>query len=114
MESLQRLAPLPNTPESTPESQTGTIADTPEAELEPVKAHELTGEGTTNAMDPTTSDGFTEGDEGDCEIDYEELEEMYRGVPTCRDDWREGIPHLWHLNTTQYQAHPTPYWMSLG
>ena len=61
-ESLQCLVPLPNTPESAPESQADNIANTPEAESEPAEAHELTGEGTTDATDPTTSDGFTEGD----------------------------------------------------
>ena len=80
---------MPNTPESAPESQADNITDTPEAESESAEAHELTGEGTTNATDPTTSDGFTEGDEGDegdGDIDYDELEAMYHGAPTCRDD----------------------------
>ena len=102
-ESLQCLAPLPNTPESVPESQAGTIADTPEVESEPAEAHKLTGEGTTNATDPTTSDGFTEGDEGDCTISWKELEEMYRGAPTCRDDWCEGI-----LPSAAPKHHPVP------
>ena len=66
VESLQRLVPLLNTPESAPESQADNIANTPEAELEPAEAHKLTGKGT---KDPTTSDGFTEGDEGDGDID---------------------------------------------
>ena len=76
--SLQSLALLTDMPESEPESQAGTIADTPEVESEPAEAHELTGEGTTDAdaTDPTTSDGFTEGDEGDYAIGWEELE-MY-------------------------------------
>ena len=90
-------------PESVPESQAGTIANTPEAESELAEAHELTGEGTTDATDPTTSDRFTEGDEGDCNIDYEELEEMYRGAPTCRDDRREGI-----LPSAAPKHHPVP------
>ena len=57
-------------------------------ESEPAEAHELTGEGTTNATDPTTSDG---GGKGDGDIDYDELEAMYCGAPMCRDDRREGI-----------------------
>ena len=88
-ESLQCLAPLPNTPESAPESQADNIADTPEAESELAEVHELTGEGTTNATDP--SNGFTEGKEGDGDIDYDELEAMYRGAPMCWDDRHEGI-----------------------
>ena len=102
-ESLQCLVPLPNTPESAPESQADNIADTPEAESEPAEAHELTGEGTTDATDPTTSDGFTEGNEGDGDIDYDELEAMYRGAPTCRDNWHEGI-----LLSAAAEHHPVP------
>ena len=90
-ESLQHLAPLSNMPESAPESQADNITNTPEAESEPAEAHELTGEGTTNTTDPTTSDGFTEGDEGDGDIDYDELEAMYHGAPMCQDDQHEGI-----------------------
>ena len=103
VESLQRLAPLPNTPKSALESQAGTIADTPEAKSEPAEAHELTGEGTTDTMDPTTSDGFMEGDEGDCDIDYDELEEMYHGDPTCQDDRHKGI-----LLFAVPEHHPVP------
>ena len=105
MESLQHLAPLPDTPESEPESQAGTIADTPEVESEPAETHELTGEGTTDAdaTDPTTSDRFTEGSEGDCAISWEELEEMYRGAPTCRDDRCKGI-----LPSAAPEHHPVP------
>ena len=102
-ESLQRLAPLSDTPESGPESQAGPIADTLEVESEHAEAHELTGEGTTDATDPTTSDGFTEGDEGDGDIDYDELEVMYRGTPTCRDDRHEGI-----LPSAAPEHHPVP------
>ena len=103
--SLQRLVPLANTPESELESQAGTIADTPDAESEPAGAHELTGEGTTNAdaTDPTTSDGLTEGNEGDYAINWEELEAMYRGTSTCWDDCRTGI-----LLPTTPELHPVP------
>ena len=101
--SLQRLVPLSNTPKSAPESQADNIADTPEAESEPAEAHELTGEGTTDAMDPTTSDGFTKGDEGDGNIDYDELEAMYCGAPTYRDDRREGI-----FPSAAPEHHPVP------
>ena len=103
MESLQCLAPLPDMPKSRPESRAGTIADTLEAESEPAEAHELTGEGTTDATNPTTSNRFPEGDEEVCAISWEELEEMYRGVPTCRDDRHEGI-----LPSAAPEHHPVP------
>ena len=64
------------------------------------EAHELTGEGTTDATDPTTSDG---GGKGDGDIDYDELEAMYRGTPTCRDDRREGI-----FPSAAPEHHPVP------
>ena len=57
VEALQRLVPLLSPPKPAPESQAKNITDTPEAESDPAEAHELTGEGTTNATDPTTSDG---------------------------------------------------------
>ena len=57
-ESLQCLAPLSSTPESAPESQADNIADMPEAESEPVEAHELTGEGTTDATTPPPVTGL--------------------------------------------------------
>ena len=88
VEALQHLAPLPSPPKSAPESQAKRIADTPEAEPEPGEVHKLTGEGTTNATDPITSDG---GGKGDGDIDYDKLEAMYHGTPTCQDDWHEGI-----------------------
>ena len=103
MESLQRLVPLLDTPESMLESQAGTIADTLEVELELAAAHKLTGEGTTGTMDPTTSDGFTEGDEGDGNIDYDELEAMYHGARMCWDNRREGI-----FPSTAPEHHPVP------
>ena len=87
-ESLQHLVLLLSPPESAPESQAERIADTPEAEPEPAEAHELTGEGTTDATDPTTSDG---GSEGDGNIDYDELEAIYHVALMCWDDRREGI-----------------------
>ena len=87
-------------PESAPESQAEHIADTPEAEPEPAEAHELTGEGTTNATDPTTSDG---GSEGDGDIDYDELEAMYCGASTCRDDRHKGI-----FPSAAPEHHPVP------
>ena len=99
-ESLQCLVLLSNTPESAPEPQADNIADTSEVKSEPAEAHELTGEGTTNAMDPSTSDGFTEGD-GD--IDYDELEVMYHGTPMYRDDRREGI-----FPSVAPEHHPVP------
>ena len=102
-ESLQCLVPLPDTPKSAPESQADNIANTPEVESEPMEAHELTGKGTTNATDPTTSNEFTEGDEGDGDIDYDELETMYCGAPTCRDDQCEGI-----LLSVAPEHHPVP------
>ena len=123
--SLQCLVLLPNTLESAPQSQADNIADTPEAESEPAEAHELTGEGTTNATDPTTSDGFTEGNEGDGDIDYDELKGMatltmmsWRRctvVPLCaRMTGMRVSSCLWLQNTTQCQAHPPPHWTSLG
>ena len=103
--SLEHLAPLADTPEAEPEWQAGTIADTPELESEPAEAHELTGEGTTDAdtTDPTTSDGHTEGDEGDYAINWEELEAMYWGTSMCWDDRRKGI-----LLPTTPELHPVP------
>ena len=61
--------------------------------MEAAEAHELTGEGTTDAdaMDPTISDGFTEGNEENYAINWEEQEAMYQGTSTCRDDRRVGI-----------------------
>ena len=112
-ESLQHLAPLPNTPKSAPESQANNIADTPEVESKPAEAHELTGEGTTDATDPTTSDGFTEGDEGDSDIDYDKLEVMYCGAPMCRTTGVRVSSCLRLQNITQCQAHPPPHWTSL-
>ena len=92
--------PLSSTPKSAPESQAEHIANTPEAKSEPAEAHELTGEGTTDATDPTTSDG---GSEGDSDIDYDELEAMYRGAPTCRDDQCKGI-----FPSAAPEHHPVP------
>ena len=91
--SLEHLVPLADMPKSELESQAGTIANTLEAETDPAEAHELTGEGTTDAdaMDPTTSDGLTEIDEGDYAINWEELEAMYRSSSTCWDDRHKGI-----------------------
>ena len=54
-------------------------------------------------MDPTTSDGLTEGEEGDCTINWEELEAMYPGTSMCQDDCREGI-----LPPTTPELHPVP------
>ena len=99
-ESLQCLAPLSSMPESAPESQAEHIANTPEAEPEPAEAHELTGEGTTDATDPTTSNG---GGEGDGDIDYDELEAMYHGAPMCWDDQRKGI-----FPSAAPEHHPVP------
>ena len=87
-EALQCLAPLLSPPKSAPESQAECIVNTPEAESEPAEAHELTRESTTDATDPTISDG---GGEGDGDTDYNELEAMYRGAPTCRNDRCKGI-----------------------
>ena len=103
--SLEHLAPLADMPKTKPESQAGTIANTPEMESEPAEVHELTGEGTTDAdaTDPTTSDRLTEGDEGDYAIDWDELEAMYRGTSTCWDDRHKGI-----LLAMTPELHPVP------
>ena len=105
MASLECLVPLADTSESEPESQASTIANTPEAESEPAEAHELTGEGTTDtdATDPTTSDRLTESDKGDYAINWEELEAMYQGTSTCRNDRHEGI-----LPPMTPELHPVP------
>ena len=92
--------PLPSPPKPAPESQVECIADTPEVESDPAEAHELTGEVTTNATDPTTSDG---GGEGDGDIDYDKMEAMYCGAPTCQDDWHEGI-----FPSAAPEHHPVP------
>ena len=100
MEALQHLALLLSPPKPAPESQAERIADTPEVKSDPAEADELTGEGTTNATDPTTSDG---GGKEDGNIDYDELEAMYCGAPMCRDDQHEGI-----FPSAAPEHHPVP------
>ena len=94
-------------PESAPESQSDNIADTPEAESEPAEVHKLTAEGTTDAMDP--SEGFTEGEEGDGGIDYDELAPPHARMTGVRVSSR-----LQLQNITQCRAHPPPHRTSPG